>query len=108
MGETRLAGVWSAQVAKHHINVLELWAVHLALCQLISRVKGKHVLVQCDNMWVVSHINKQGGTRSWTLCLQMIKVLRWCHRHQISLTAVLLPGEDNVLADALSRRHQGS
>ncbi len=107
MGETRLAGVWSAQVAKHHINVLELWAIHVAVHQLISRDKGNHILVQCNNMSVVSRINKQGGTRSPTLCLQTIKVLCWCHRHQITLSAVHLPGEDNVLADTFSRKTSG-
>ena len=107
-GKTQMSGVWSPKVAKNHINILELWAIHLALRQILPRVKGRKILVQCDNMSVVSYINKQGGTRSRGLCKQTIKLLLWCHRHDIELQAIHLPGEDNKLADALSRKTSGT
>ena len=59
-----VSGRWSMSQARHHINVLELWAVHLALRHLTSLVQGQFVTVQSDNMTVVQYLNKQGGTRS--------------------------------------------
>lgn len=102
--DIQLAGSWTPTIAKHHINLLELWTIHLALRSLRRRLKGQTVTVRCDNMSVVSYINKQGGTRSRSLCLQTIKLLKWCQSFQIELQAEHLPGADNVLADALSRQ----
>jgi hypothetical protein len=44
-------------------NVLELWAVERALLH----VAFQNLLVLSDNSIVVSHITKEGGTRSFTL-----------------------------------------
>ena len=100
----RLSGLWSHAQARYHSNVLELWAVHLALRQLRPLVRGKKVAVRSDNMTVVCYVNKQGGTRSVLLCKEVTKLLRWCRRWDISIVASHVPGMDNTLADALSRR----
>ncbi len=50
-----------------HINGLELRAVHLALTHFLLFLMHSHVIVRMDNMAVVSHINRQGGSRSRTL-----------------------------------------
>ena len=55
----------------------------------------------CDNMSVVSYINKGGRTRR-TLCLQAVNLLQQYLCHHITLHAIHLPGEDNILADSLS------
>ena len=102
----RLSGLWSATQARRHINVLELWAVFLPLRRLRHLVRGKKVAVRSDNQTVVSYINKQGGTKSPSLCLEVCKLLTWCRRWDISLIASFLPGQDNTLADRLSRRFQ--
>lgn len=102
-GNIQLSGTWSPSLAKKHINLLELWAIHLALRRLRDLLKDQTVLVKCDNMSVVMYINKRGGVRSRSLCLQTIHLLTWCHRHRITLWAAHLPGADNKLADALSR-----
>ncbi len=104
MDDKQVSGLWSKSLAKNHINILELWAVHLALRHFLPRVRHHRVTVRCDNMSVVAYINKQGGTRSKSLCLQTLKLLTWCHRFDIELHAIHLPGEDNTLADALSRK----
>lgn len=101
----QLSGAWSPALARHHINILELWAIHLALRRLRTHFRGKTILVKCDNRSVVSYINKMGGVRSRSLCFQTVKLLDWCHRNQISIQAAHLPGEDNELADALSRKN---
>ena len=100
----KTAGCWSAAQSRHHINVLELWAIFLALRRWVPWVKGKTVLVRCDNMTVVTYINKEGGTRSPSLCRETLKLLKWCKDWDIKLMACHVPGVDNVLADALSRR----
>ena len=101
--DIQLSGTWSP-LAKKHINLLELWAIHLALRRLRHHLKGTTVLVKCDNMSVVMYINKRGGVRSRSLCLQTILLLKWCQRYQITLQAAHLPGAENKLADALSRK----
>ena len=100
----RTAGRWSAAQSRRHINVLDLWAIFLALHLWVPWLKGKTVLVRCDNLTVVTYINKEGGTRSPSLCRETLKLLKWCKDWDITLVACHVPGVDNVLADALSRR----
>ena len=102
--DIQLSGTWSPSLAKKHINLLELWAIHLALRRLRHHLRGKTVLVKCDNMSVVMYINKRGGVHSRSLCLQTILLLKWCQRYQITLQAAHLPGAENKLTDALSRK----
>ena len=77
-GDIQLSGTWSSSLAKKHINLLDLWAIHLALRRLRHYLRGTTVLVKCDNMSVVMYINKRGGVRSRSLCLQTILLLKWC------------------------------
>ena len=60
-------GTWSPRERRHHINALELEAVHRALRHFLPILRGRHVLVRSDNTSVVFHINHQGGTRSLML-----------------------------------------
>ena len=57
-------GLWSAPHRTQHINVLELRAIYLALHQFLPYLRGRHVLVRCDNKSAVYNVNHQGGTRS--------------------------------------------
>lgn len=60
-------GLWSAQEAAEHINVLELWAIHLALCNFLPFLQGRHVLVRSDNKSAVYHVNRRGAPRRQSL-----------------------------------------
>ncbi len=99
----QVAGRWGPEHLSSHINVLELWAVFNALQHFRPLVMGRAILVRCDNATVVAYINRQGGTRSGRLCALTWKLFHWCIRHRITLSAVHLPGEENITADALSR-----
>ena len=99
----RVSGVWSKAEASDHINSLELKAVLLALQNLESHVVGQSVLIRSDNMTVVSFINYQGGTHSSSLCRLALDLWEWCHQRKIFLQAAHIPGEDNIVADFLSR-----
>ena len=61
------------------------------------------ILLGSDNFTVVQYVNRQGGTRSATLCCLTWSLLQWCEQNGIRLSARHLAGESNSLADALSR-----
>lgn len=97
-------GCWDPQQQQWHINVLELQAVLLGLRHFLPHLSGLHVLVRTDNSTVVYYINHQGGTKS-RRCLRVAdQLLRWAHRHLLSLRAMYLPGVANTAADLLSRQ----
>ena len=97
-------GLWSREEAAMHINVLELRAIMLALQHFAAHLKGRHVLVRCDNKSAVFHVNRQGGTRS-ALSLRVARqLLTWAFPRFLSLRAMYLPGPQNVVADFLSRQ----
>ena len=62
-----LSGKWSQTEKRSHINTLELRAIWLALKEVLPLVKDKIVAVFGDNTTALAYIQKQGGTRSWTL-----------------------------------------
>ena len=103
--DQHVSGVWSDQEKLLHINVLEMKALFLGL-QAFRDVIGHHVTAMCDNSTVVAYVNKQGGTVSRALCLLTSPLLRWTESFDFHLDARYLPGQDNVLADVLSRRGQ--
>ena len=90
-------------MAGEHINMLEMRAVARSLQSLHWLVRNRSVLIQTDNTTKVSYINRQGGTKSPSLCLLTLDLFRWCANDQILLKARHLPGVQNALADDLSR-----
>ena len=99
----RTSGRWSPADARVHINSLELRAVFLALKDFEDVVLGQSVLVRTDNTTVVAYINHQGGTHSPSLCRLALDLWGWCLPRQIHLVASHIPGQENLLADFLSR-----
>ncbi len=65
---------------------------------------GYHIIVRTDNMAVVSHINRQGGSRSRTLDRLARHLLLWSQDKFLSLRAVHVLGVLNLAADFLSRQ----
>ena len=96
-------GLWTEVDGRDHINVLELRAVHLALSQFLPFIRNRHVLVRTDNTTVVCYINRQGGVRSARLLQVAHRLLLWAASRLKSLRAIYLPGQENVVADYLSR-----
>ena len=78
-------------------------AVIRTIKHFLPTLKGKNVLIRCDNSTVVQYINKQGGTKSIPLCLKTWKLWNLAIKHQIQLKAAHVAGKSNVLADILSR-----
>ncbi len=96
--------VWTIEFLSWHINCLELRAVFLALIHFLPSFKGYHVIVRTDNMAVVSHINRQGGSRSRTLNRHAHRLLLWAQDKFLSLRAVHVLGVLNLAADFLLRQ----
>ncbi|KAK9399508.1 hypothetical protein NXF25_012527 [Crotalus adamanteus] len=102
--QTHMAqGQWSKHDLTHNINWVELRAIHLALCQFSNIVKGNHVLVMTDNVAAKAHINRQGGTKSWSLMQEALALGLWAESHLKSIRAEHISGEENRQADSLSR-----
>ncbi len=99
------SGEWKEEFLFWHINcLLELRAVFLALKYFLPVLGEHHVIVRTDNMAVVSHINRQGGSRSRTLDRLARHLLLWSQDKFLSLRAVHVPGVLNLAADFLSRQ----
>ncbi len=98
------SGEWKEEFLSWHINCLELRAVFLALKYFLPVLGGYHIIVRTDNMAVVSHINRQGGSRSRTLDRLARHLLLWSQDKFLSLRAVHVPGILNLAADFLSRQ----
>ena len=100
-----ISGQWSKTLSTVHINVLEMRAILLALQHWSASCQGRTVLICCDNLSCVYYINKQGGTRSPFMMCETSAVLALAESLCLTLSAVHVRGELNVLADMLSRRH---
>ena len=96
-------GCWTEDQSKLHINMLEMMAIRLALKQAIIFIHHSCIMISTDNTTVVSYINKQGGTHSPNLCVEVWKILSWCLEHDIVIRVRHIPGKLNILADCLSR-----
>ncbi len=98
------SGEWKEEFLFWHINCLELRAVFLALKYFLPVLGGHHIIDRTDNMAVVSHINRQGGSKSRTLDRLARHLLLWSQDKFLSLRAVHVPGVLNLAADFLSRQ----
>ena len=97
------SGLWSGAQLEEHINLLEMRAVFLSLCQFQAVIQGQSLLVATDNSTVVAYLQNQGGTHSFSLYHLSKEILLLCHSLDIILSVRHVPGSQNLLADALSR-----
>jgi hypothetical protein len=88
----RLSGIWTPIESLWDINLLELEAVNRALHLLVDDLSGRHVIVQTDNASVVAYLTHDGGMRSPRLNHLTRTLILWCLQHEISVTAVHIPG----------------
>ena len=89
------AHVSRAQALNSHINALEMSAVMQMMKHFLTRIQRKHVLIRSDNMTVVSYLNKQGGTKSPSLCVQTWHLLKWAKMLQCTITAMYFSRNNN-------------
>ena len=75
-----------------------------ALRRFLSIVRGFLVLVRTDSTTVALYLIKQGGMSSPSLC--RLRLLKWCQAGDVNLEVECLLGEENRLADYLSKDGQ--
>ncbi len=99
----QVRGTWSREQESLHINVKELLAAFLTLKSFLPAQRCLHVQLCMDNKTAVTYVNKMGGTRSPVLCQLAVDMWKWCQERKIHLSAIFIPGVQNVEADRLSR-----
>ena len=77
---------WSEDQSQLHINILEMMAIRLALKKAIKYIHHSCVMISTNNTTVVFYINKQGGTQSPNLCVEVWEILHWCLEHDIMIS----------------------
>jgi hypothetical protein len=93
---------WPESFQGLHITIKELLPIVMAAAIWGEQWQNKSVLCRCDNLAAVHIINS--GTSSDAHALTLLRCLHFITaKFNIILSAVHLPGVDNVLADALSR-----
>ena len=96
-------GRWSEDQSQLHIIMLEMTAIRLALMKAIKYIHLSCVMISTNNTTVVSYINRQGGTHSPNLCVEVWKILHWCLEYYIMIRVRRISGKFNILADRLLR-----
>ena len=96
-------GRWLEDQSQLYISILEMMAIRLALKKAIKHIHHTCVMILTDNTTMVPYINKQGGTHSPNLCVEVWKILHWCLEYDIVIRVHHIPGKFNILADHLSR-----
>ncbi len=59
------------------------------------------ISVMTDNTTVVYYLNKQGGTRSKSLCISTIRILDWGENDHIRSLGPFFAGQDVIVAPIL-------
>lgn len=70
----------------------------------MEHLRGHPVRIQLDTATAVAYVNHQGGTGSVAALLEASRILRWVEHHLPALSAVHIPGVDNLQAEYLSRQ----
>ncbi|VDI04282.1 Hypothetical predicted protein [Mytilus galloprovincialis] len=70
-----VSGVWTPDLLKEHINILERKAVLLALSHFQSLLQNKSLVLATDNTTVVAYLRNQGETHCYELYLLAREIL---------------------------------
>ena len=98
-------GFWSRAEAKRHSNWREATATLLVMRSFSSLLQHRSVLARTDNSANMANINKGGGP-SEELTSVVHRIWDLCSDRSIALRATYRPGQQNQLADTLSRVHR--
>ena len=104
---TPTGGSWTTDQAENHINYLEAKAVFLGLRSFSETISGKSISVLIDTEHYCSGMLKPNGNmplKHYIYNRLVIDVREWCIAHNIWLTAHHIPGVNNTVADAESRK----
>ncbi len=94
--DLKTGGPWSGSEVGRYFNNLEILAAYKALECFASLLPNCTVKIEIDNTTAVSYINKLGGCQSKDLCDVSLRIANFCEESKIFLTAIFVPGIDNV------------
>jgi len=100
--ELQAKGYWDLETQQKSNNFKELAAIKNALLSFPERIHSKSVLVRTDNTIALAYINHMGG-RIKELSDLSAEIWDFCLTKETYLQASYIPGEENVIADRLSR-----
>ena len=101
--EHQSQGTWSTDEQTMHINVLELKAVLKGLQTLCDDCTDCHIQIHTDNTTTIAYIKNYGGTKSPQCDSVAADIWKWAICRKVWISAVFVPGKQNIRADALSR-----
>ena len=97
-------GCGSPALSAMHINHKKTWAVYLVAEHWAPCWANRHVIVSSDNQAAVGIINK--GSTGNPFIMQALRCLFWLSAvYNFHITAKYIPGQQNVVADAVSQLH---
>ena len=99
----KAGGRWTVTESNCHINELETLAAFFALKSFCHSMTNCHINIYIDNTTAISYINAMGGTHSLECNKIAREIWTWCIQRNVWVTAISLPGKENVDADRESR-----
>ena len=107
LGSTTSQGAWSPSEAPHHVNFLEILAMHFAFKAFRTYLEGKYVRVMIDNTTAVTTLAHMGTSHS-PLCNNVTHLKwGWCQVHPLHPKLVVLlchvSGSNSKFRDYQSR-----
>lgn len=98
---------WIFVESHHHINYLELLAVHHTLKAFCKSKENIYVQIKSDNSCAIAYINNRGGCKSEECNDLAADIWSWRIKRSIWLSAAHVPGHENI-SDHGSRHFKDS
>jgi len=102
-GRSWFYGLWPTSWQVHHISLLELYPIVLAVETWANDISNRCIILFTDNEAVVSVINSQ-TSKDENLMILVRRLVLICLKFNIVFQAKHVPGAKNTLADLLSRQ----
>ena len=100
------SGRWTEEESRLSINVIELLAVERGLLAFLPLLQSCSVAIFCNNTTALSYLHHQAATISPHLNSNTQRLHRWAEEKEVLLFPQFVMGNNNVVADSLSRPNQ--
>lgn len=97
--------LWTQHQQLLHINVKVLYVVYICLTIFCKDMVDVHLSFQLDSLTAVALINLMGVSKSIACDTVAKKIWNWCIPRNIWLNSAHIPGNTNIIADSLYRKH---
>lgn len=101
-GSEWFQGEWSEWWQGQNITLLELYPIVVAIEAWGPKLENKQLVLHTDNIAIVAVLQKQTSKEPLVMTL-VRKLVLLCLKYNLVVSAQHVPGENNSIADALSR-----